>query len=112
MNTNRLGLASVLAFASLLTPAARAISGCSPSTLSGNYALQFSGTSAPTVAVSIAGLAVPATISQAAGVGAVNGGSSNVPADGIARLFLDGRGLLFGNASIGLTRTCLQRPIS
>jgi hypothetical protein len=112
LNANRLTVAAVLGLGSLITPAARAINGCSNSTVNGNYAIQISGTSAPTIAASIGGLAVPASISQAASVRAINGGASNVPADGIMRLFLDGNGLLFGNASVSLDGTWLQGNLS
>lgn len=112
MNANRISLAAVIALGAFVAPAAHAISGCSTSNLNGSYAIQFSGMSAPAVATSVGGIPVPASISQAASVASVNGGSSNVPADGIVRLFLDGNGLLIGNSSVNLYGMWLQGNIS
>jgi len=110
MNTKRLSLAAACAIGSMITPAAHAISGCSNSTLNGNYAIQFSGASAPSVAPSLAGLALPPAVSSAKA--ATVGGNAMVPADGIVKLFLDGNGLLLGNAAVSAGGTWLQGNVS
>jgi hypothetical protein len=110
MNTKRISLAVACAIGSIVTPAAHAISGCSNTTLNGNYAIQFSGTSAPSVATSLAGLALPASVSQAKD--ASTGSYSTVPAEGIVKLFLDGNGLLLGNAAVSANGTWLQGSVS
>jgi len=110
MNAYRLTLAAAVLLG-LAAPRAHAISGCSTSTLNGNYVMQFSGTSAPNLAASVGGVAVPAGIAQAARTATINGGSSTVPANGVVRLSFDGNGLLWGNSSASLDGMWLQGSI-
>ena len=113
MITNRFGLAVVLAIGSIVASPAYAISGCSNSTLNGNYAIQFSGRSVPTIAPSLAGLAVPTLASQSASQASkVGTPNSAVPADGIVHVVLDGNGLLIGQAAASLDGTWLQGNIA
>jgi hypothetical protein len=110
MNAYRLTLAAAVVLG-LTASRANAISGCSTSNLNGNYAMQFSGTSAPNIAGSVGGVAVPAGIAPVS-TAAVSGGNSTVPATGVARLFLDGNGALWGNSSVSLDGMWLQGSIS
>jgi hypothetical protein len=112
MHAKTLTTAAVIALGSLIAPAARAISGCSTSNLNGNYVLQLSGSSSPSLASSIAGVAVPASLDQASHVAAASAVAASVPVGGLVRLFFDGNGLLIGNSSVSLSGMWLQGSVS
>src|ERR1700733_6498357 len=99
MNARTLSLTTGLVTGLALAPSALAVSGCTNSYLFGSYAMQFSGVSAPGVATSIGGVAVPPGMSAAFQTAAVGGGSSSAPVAGAARLNLDGAGNITGYSS-------------
>ena len=112
MNAKSISLAALAAIGSFAIPGAHAVTGCSVAMLAGNYAMQISGTPSVTVAKTIAGVSVPATIVQAASADAASGGKTTVPVTGILRLYLDGAGLVPGSASIHLRGAWLQGAIT
>jgi hypothetical protein len=82
-----------------LAPSALAVTGCTNSYLNGNYAMQFSGLSAPGVAAGIGGVAVPATLAASYLAAPMSGDGAVAPIAGNARLIFDGNGNVSGYSS-------------
>lgn len=80
----------------ILAPSALAVNGCTNSYLNGNYAMQYTGISAPGVASGIGGLAVPSSMAAAFQQDATSGANTTAPMAGAVRLNLDGNGNLAG----------------
>jgi hypothetical protein len=112
MNARTLSLITGLVTGLSLAPSALAVSGCTNSYLFGNYAMQFSGVSAPGVASGIGGVAVPSSLSTAFQTAAANGGNSSAPIAGAARLNLDGSGNITGYSSENMAGQWLQGNIT
>jgi hypothetical protein len=112
MNARTLSLITGLVTGLALAPSALAVSGCTNSYLFGNYAMQFSGVSAPGVASGIGGVAVPASMSSAFQAAGVDAGGSSAPIAGAARLNLDGSGNITGYSSVNMAGQWLQGNIT
>jgi hypothetical protein len=95
-----------------LAPSALAVTGCTNSYLNGNYALQFTGISAPGVASGIGGVAVPPTLSTTFQTAAANGSSGVAPMAGAAWLTYDGNGNMTGYSSESMAGQWIQGNIS
>ena len=100
-----LALALVLAF----TTPAQAYSGCTNASLFGTYGLQFSGVITPDVSSGVVGAALPDQVMS--GMNAETPGTLNYTA-GVARIYLDGAGSLFGNSTVTVNGTTLEGPLS
>ena len=95
MKTRAWTLFAGIALALVLLPHADAITGCSNATLNGNFAMQFSGIISP------AGGAVGGVPIQPAQATVSTGSTpSGVAVAGVARLYLDGAGALYGYSSV------------
>jgi hypothetical protein len=112
MNARTLSLITGLVAGLAMAPSALAVSGCTNSYLSGNYAMQFSGTAAPAVATGIGGVAVPASMSLAFQQNAAAGSSGGASIAGAARLTLDGNGNITGYSSENMAGQWLQGNVT
>jgi hypothetical protein len=111
MNARTLSLITGLVAGLATAPSALAVSGCTNSYLSGNYAMQLSGVSAPGVAMGIGGIAVPASMSTAFQQGVI-GNSGNGPIAGAVRLTLDGSGNITGDSSENMAGQWMQGNVT
>jgi hypothetical protein len=107
MYSHRLTIAAVIALGSLVTPAARAITGCSTTNLYGSYALQFSGSSTAASAKGIFGLALPPATS-----GSGQTANTTSAAAGIGRISFDGSGSATGTSSFSLAGKWMQGAVN
>ncbi len=112
MNLRTLSLFAGLVTGLALAPCALAFDGCTNSYLNGNYALQFTGVSAPGVASGIGGVAVPASMATAFQQDTSNGSSGLAPVAGAARLILDGNGNISGYSSENMAGNWIQGNIT
>jgi hypothetical protein len=112
MNARTLSLITGLVTGMSLAPSALAFDGCTNSYLNGNYALQFSGVSAPAVASGIGGVAVPASMAATFQQDTANGSSGAAPVAGAARLSLDGNGNISGYSSENMAGNWIQANIT
>lgn len=112
MNARTLSLITGLVTGLSLAPSALAVNGCANSYLNGNYALQFSGVSAPGIASGIGGVAVPASLALSYKQDASNGNSGVAPMAGAARLVLDGNGNITGYSSENMAGQWIQGNVT
>jgi len=91
-----------------LAPRAWATSGCTNSYLSGNYAMQFAGTSGPGIVSSIGGLTVPPNPSVQAQSGTASAAPASTSVVGAALLTLDGQGNINGYSAANIAGQWLQ----
>jgi hypothetical protein len=112
MNARTLSLITGLVTGLSLTPSALAFDGCTNSYLNGNYAMQFTGVSAPGVASGIGGVAVPASMAASFQQDPSNGGSGVAPVAGAARLMLDGNGNIAGYSSENMAGYWIQGNVA
>jgi hypothetical protein len=96
MNTRSLFALTGLVAAISLAPRAWATNGCTNSYLSGNYTMQFAGTSGPGVVSSIGGLNVPPNPAAQPQSGTAGAPAASTPVVGAALLTLDGQGNING----------------
>ncbi|HEV3202524.1 MAG TPA: hypothetical protein VGZ73_31745 [Bryobacteraceae bacterium] len=110
MNTqNTLKIITGLALAIGAMPRAQAITGCTNNMLSGAYGWQLSGTLTPSLSGGVAGAVTPPKALSRISSGAP--GTVSVAA-GLATVFLDGGGNLFGNAVLILDGTSSEGPVT
>ncbi len=95
-----------------LAPSALAVNGCTNSYLNGNYAMQYTGVSAPGVATGIGGLAVPPSMAAAYQQDAAGGTNGTAPTVGLARLALDGNGNLAGYSAANMAGQWIMANVS
>jgi hypothetical protein len=113
MNARTLSLITGLVSGLSLAPCALAVDGCTNSYLNGNYVLQFTGISAPGVAVGIGGVAVPAGMAASFQQDSANGSSGVTPVAGAARLTLDGNGnIIAGYSSENMAGNWIQGNVT
>lgn len=109
MNTRTaLKVVSGLALAIGIMPQAQAITGCTNNMLSGAYGWQLSGTLTQNLSGGVAGAVTPPKVMSRI--------ASDIPgtrvAAGLATVFLDGGGTLFGNAVVIVDGTSSEGPIT
>ncbi|HKE24809.1 MAG TPA: hypothetical protein VKB88_20750, partial [Bryobacteraceae bacterium] len=108
MNTRSLFALTGLVAAMSLAPRAWATSGCTNSYLSGNYTMQFAGTSGPGIVSSIGGLTVPPNPSVQAQSGTASAAPASTSVVGAALLTLDGQGNINGYSAANIAGQWLQ----
>ncbi|MGA7238154.1 MAG: hypothetical protein WBY44_20885 [Bryobacteraceae bacterium] len=112
MNVRTVSLITGLVTGLSLAPCALAFDGCTNSYLNGNYALQFTGVSAPGVASGIGGVAVPASLATSFQQDTSKGSSVVAPVAGAARLILDGSGNISGYSAENMAGNWIQGNIT
>jgi len=110
MNTqSALKIVTGLALAIGLVPRAQAITGCTNNMLSGAYGWQLSGTLTPSLSSGVGGAATPPQVMSRLASEAP--GTASLVA-GMATVFLDGGGNLFGNATAIVDNPVSEGPVT
>jgi len=108
MHARSWNLLAGMALGFALIPNAHAVGGCSTAMLMGGYGMQFSGTSAPSVAPSIGGVSVPKSVAGSES----SGTTPSASVVGSAHLVMDGSGGLMGYSAVNLAGTWLQGNVT
>ncbi len=113
MNAQRvLTVLSGLALAMGMIPRAQAITGCNNAMLMGAYGFHFSGSLTPDLSGGVGGAVTPTSVMSQLAAGATPAGVSTKSAGGVARLYLDGAGTLFGNSAASVDGAWSEGPLT